>query len=132
MRVLIFIASILFLLWVICGFWGYFIIRHICIRRYGKKPSSFIRVASQHILAGPLGLITMIWANKVTRNNAGKCLDGNCFNGQGTILYSNGEKYIGQWKNGKYNGKGSYIYPDGKEIKGYWKEDDFIGKCSNS
>ena len=38
-----------------------------------------------------------------------------------TIIYANGDKYIGQWKDGKSNGPGSLIYPNGDKYKGEWK-----------
>ena len=39
-------------------------------------------------------------------------------NGQGTYIYPNGEKYEGDWKNGKYHGQGSLIFP-------YWS--NYVG-----
>ena len=38
-----------------------------------------------------------------------------------TIIYANGDKYIGQWKDGKIYGRGSLIYPNGDMYKGEWK-----------
>jgi len=66
-------------------------------------------------------------------------------NGQGTITYPNGRKYVGEWKDGlpngqgtetttdgsKYvgefkdgieHGQGTYIYHDGRKYKGEWKD----------
>ena len=37
---------------------------------------------------------------------AGKWKDGK-YNGQGTVSYANGNKYVGKWKDGKYNGHGT-------------------------
>ena len=34
-------------------------------------------------------------------------------NGQGTYTYPNGEKYVGEWKDGEQNGQGTYTYPNG-------------------
>ena len=31
-------------------------------------------------------------------------------NGQGTYTYSDGDKYEGEWKNGKYHGQGTYTF----------------------
>jgi len=37
--------------------------------------------------------------------------------GQGTFTYPNGEKYEGEWKNGKKHGHGTYTWSDGKSMK---------------
>lgn len=46
------------------------------------------------------------------------------------ILFTNGEKYSGQWKNGKFDGRGTYFYKDGSSFTGEWKsgEKDGIGE----
>ena len=49
-------------------------------------------------------------------------------NGQGTYIYPNGEKYRGDWKNGKYHGHGTFTYPDGIMYVGKWKNDKRHGK----
>ena len=38
--------------------------------------------------------------------------------GQGTYIYPNGEKYVGDWKNGKHHGHGTFTYPDGNMYVG--------------
>ena len=45
--------------------------------------------------------------------------------GQGTFTYPNGEKYVGDWKNGKYNGHGTFTYPDGNMYVGEFKDEKF-------
>ena len=44
-------------------------------------------------------------------------------NGQGTYIYPNGEKYEGDWKNGKYHGHGTFTYPDGSKYVGKFRDD---------
>ena len=34
-------------------------------------------------------------------------------NGQGTYTFSNGDIYVGEWKDGKQNGQGTYTYSNG-------------------
>ena len=34
--------------------------------------------------------------------------------GRGKYIYPNGEKYVGEWKNGKFCGQGTYTFPDGR------------------
>ena len=45
------------------------------------------------------------------------------FQGQGTYLYADGKKYVGEWKGGEYNGQGTLTYADGEQWKGEWQED---------
>ena len=46
--------------------------------------------------------------------------------GQGTYTYSDGSKYVGEWKNNEKNGQGIYTFPSGDENVGEWKNDVFI------
>ncbi len=48
------------------------------------------------------------------------CVSGNCENGSGLYIWSNGEKYEGQWNNGKFHGKGAYTWVDGSKFSGNW------------
>lgn len=38
------------------------------------------------------------------------------------MSYSNGNKYIGEWKNGKKSGQGVMIYENGDLYDGGWKQ----------
>jgi len=49
-------------------------------------------------------------------------------NGQGTITYPNGRKYVGEWKDGLPNGQGTDIFPDGKMYVGQYKDGEFHGQ----
>ena len=49
-----------------------------------------------------------------------ECIEGNCQNGQGTITTPDGDKYVGEWKNGLKHGQGTYIYADGRKYEGEW------------
>ncbi len=43
---------------------------------------------------------------------------GDCKNGKGIYKWSDGERYEGEFKNGKFNGKGTYYYKDGATFIG--------------
>jgi len=43
-------------------------------------------------------------------------------NGQGTITYPNGRKYVGEWKDGLPNGQGTSTYPSGRKYVGEHKD----------
>ena len=46
------------------------------------------------------------------------CIEGHCQNGTGTYLWLNGNKYVGEWKDGKRSGQGAYYWADGREYTG--------------
>jgi len=39
-----------------------------------------------------------------------------------------GDKYVGEWKDGKYDGQGTYTWADGTVYKGLWENDKFLGE----
>ncbi len=41
----------------------------------------------------------------------------------GTYTWSDGRKYVGQWRDNKMNGKGTFTFPDGKMYIGEYKND---------
>ena len=50
------------------------------------------------------------------------CIEGDCFNGRGTMVYASGSKYEGEWLNGKKHGQGIYTRPDGASYDGEWQD----------
>lgn len=55
-----------------------------------------------------------------TNNTFGQCVKGDCITGEGTKVYSNGNKYEGNFKNGKRNGKGTFTWTSGAKYEGNW------------
>ncbi len=55
-----------------------------------------------------------------------ECPSGDCVNGKGIALYSDGSKYDGQFKGGKKHGQGIWTFPNGGVIEGYFENDKFI------
>jgi len=49
-------------------------------------------------------------------------------NGQGSITYPNGRKYVGEWKDGLPNGQGTDNFPDGKMYVGQYKDGEYHGQ----
>ncbi|MFL2813150.1 MAG: hypothetical protein ACJ0BU_00115 [Candidatus Puniceispirillales bacterium] len=51
----------------------------------------------------------------------------NCF---GTYTYSNGDKYVGEWKDDKRNGQGTYIYAgENYRVVGEWRDNKLNGEA---
>ena len=42
--------------------------------------------------------------------------------GQGTFTWANGDKYVGEYKDGMSNGQGTYTWGNGE-----WKGDKYVG-----
>ncbi len=57
----------------------------------------------------------------------GEWKDGN-YNGQGTITYASGNKYVGEFKDDKRNGQGTYTFADGENYVGEFKDDKANGQ----
>ncbi|TRZ45104.1 hypothetical protein [Robertkochia solimangrovi] len=52
-----------------------------------------------------------------------KCVSGDCSNGFGTYIWSNGEIYTGYWVNNKRNGVGINQFANGTIYEGEWQDD---------
>ncbi|MGD1152905.1 MAG: hypothetical protein ABR911_08555 [Syntrophales bacterium] len=46
--------------------------------------------------------------------------------GQGTINFVNGAKYVGQFRNDEYHGQGTLTIPTGEKYVGEWKDGKFM------
>jgi hypothetical protein len=51
-----------------------------------------------------------------------QCIEGDCVNGQGTYTSSNGDKYVGEYKDGKKHGQGTFTFADGAKYVGQFKD----------
>lgn len=47
-------------------------------------------------------------------------------NGQGTFTFSDGSKYIGEYKDGKRNGQGVFTKSNGEIQSSLWKDSTFL------
>ena len=51
----------------------------------------------------------------------GSCLNGNCQNGEGKYLFTDGAAYQGGFKHGKFHGQGIMHYPNKDTYVGNWR-----------
>ena len=58
----------------------------------------------------------------------GQCIKGNCENGQGTYTSSNGNKYVGEWKDQKMHGQGTFTWSNGDKYVGEYKDRKMHGQ----
>ena len=52
------------------------------------------------------------------------CIEGDCVNGQGTMVYSTGHKFSGGFKDGVRHGDGVLLMPGGRKIVGVWTNNE--------
>jgi hypothetical protein len=71
-----------------------------------QRRITFIFIVSAVLMLLPLGAI------------ADQCIEGDCVNGKGTMVYSTGHKYTGEFKNGMRNGEGFMTLPGSRTLKG--------------
>lgn len=57
---------------------------------------------------------------------ADQCVEGDCVNGKGTMIYWTGHKYVGEFKNGKRDGFGFMSMPLGRTLEAHWQNNDPI------
>ena len=48
--------------------------------------------------------------------------------GVGILTYSDGDKYVGEWKDGQKNGQGTYTWSNGNKYLGEYKDGKFHGQ----
>ena len=73
----------------------------------------------------------ILFAEEITvynKANAEKCAQGNCVNGQGTLTWTDGTKYEGEFKDDNINGQGTMTFANGAKYEGEFKDDNFHGQ----
>ena len=68
-----------------------------------------------------------IWNSANGNKYVGEFKNGK-YHGQGTFIYVSGDKYVGEFKNGKRNGQGIYTSVDGHEYVGELRDNKQHGR----
>ena len=63
-------------------------------------------------------IVGLLWSNV----GFAKCIKGDCNNGYGTSMWTDGTKYVGKHKDGKWHGQGTWTYPSGDKYVGEYKD----------
>ncbi len=55
-----------------------------------------------------------------------ECIEGDCVNGQGTMVYATGHKFSGAFKDGVRHGDGVLLMPGDRKIVGTWQNNEIM------
>ena len=69
-------------------------------------------------------VLVLLWCNV----GFAECIKGDCNNGYGTYTWNTGDKYVGEFKDGKGHGQGTYTYANGDIYVGEFKDDKKHGQ----
>ena len=72
--------------------------------------------------------LSLIIAIGFTAYANAQCTTGNCYEGNGTYLFENGDLFNGSWKKGVMEGYGVYEFTNGDVYKGAWKDGQMEGR----
>ena len=66
--------------------------------------------------------LVLMWCNV----GFAECIEGYCINGYGTYTWGSGNKYVGEFIDGKPHGEGITMKADGTTEKGIWEKGKLI------
>ena len=73
-------------------------------------------------------LMIMVLGLLLSSNAYAECIEGDCNNGYGIYTSADGDKYIGEWKDGKENGQGTYTWVSGNT---WLNGNKYVGEYKN-
>lgn len=57
-----------------------------------------------------------------------QCIEGNCTDGTGIMVFNSGNKYKGEFVDGKRQGEGTFVWASGAKYRGQWLDDQMHGE----
>ncbi len=68
-----------------------------------------------------LKFLTLLFFLFLSNFSKAQCVSGNCYNGKGKMVWTDGSSYEGDWLYGTMHGEGAYKYSNGGSYYGKWK-----------
>jgi hypothetical protein len=96
--------------------------RNVCISNYPCEASYEGEMTGNNVRHGKG---TYVWTNG--DRYTGDWING-VISGKGIYFYANGCTYEGKFLNGKRHGKGTYVWSNGDRFKGHWIQGERSGK----
>lgn len=88
---------------------------------YSKGVAKTVYYKNGTIVQRPSGPV-VIGGSKYISENGEECLSGNCVNGYSVMKFPSGNKYEGEFKDGRFHGKGKMTFASGNYIDATFKE----------
>ncbi len=74
-----------------------------------------------------LTLPILFFANTSFTEETG-CIKGDCENGAGIMVFLNGSRFEGEFKDGEYHGRGTFTFANGSIYKGEYENGRYHGQ----
>jgi hypothetical protein len=71
-----------------------------------------------------LFIILLIFCISPLNSFGDDCIEGDCVNGKGTMVYATGHQFTGGFKDGVRHGDGVMLMPGGRKIVGVWENNE--------
>ena len=91
---------------------------------------TYLQKAQYNLFKNTILIAMVLFTSYVTPQSptyeGGRNQDGK-YHGKGTLIWSNGQKYVGEFKDGKWDGQGVFAFFD-KSYVGEFKDDEYHGQ----
>lgn len=81
-----------------------------------------------YIMRNLFNIVLLFAITTISFSQEAGCKSGNCADGKGKYIYTNGFVYEGQFVNGMRDGLGILTEPNGNAYDGMWKADEMNGQ----
>ena len=98
---------------------------------YASHKQSYLLAAGNRFLRLIIAFFTMVSPLYGFEESSWKklyleCVEGDCVNGKGTMIYYSTQRYEGEFKDGKRDGQGTLFLPLGRIQQGTWRNDEIV------